>query len=165
MSQHPMSQHENQKHVTSLAQWIQWGVCACAFLPYALVALLIRIVIFRVFFLSAQTKVEDFAITPATFYLFQYEYALPIIPYKLAAYAGTLGEFAFSIMLLFGLATRFAALGLIVMTLIIQYVYPAAWWSVHVWWLLGLLVLVSKSGGMLSLDYLVKRMYDGSVKS
>ena len=160
-----MSQHSHQKNAFFLAQWIQWGICVCALLPYAFVALLIRFVIFRVFFLSAQTKVDDFSITPATFYLFQYEYALPIIPYKLAAYAGTIGEFAFSILLLVGLATRFAALGLIVMTLTIQYVYPEAWWSVHVWWLLGLLVLVSKGGGTLSLDYLVKRMFDSSPKS
>ena len=158
-----MSQNSRQKEFF-LVQWIRWGVCVCALLPYALVALAIRLVIFRVFFLSAQTKVDGFSITPATFYLFEYEYALPFIPYKLAAYAGTIGEFAFSILLFAGLATRFAALGLIVMTLTIQYVYPGAWWSVHVWWLLGLLVLVSKGGGALSLDCLAKRMFDSPLK-
>ena len=142
-----------------LVKWIRCGVCLCDMLPYSLVSLAIRLVIFRVFFLSALTKVEGFSITQATFYLFQYEYALPILPYKLAAYMGTLGEFAFSLLLLFGLATRFAALGLIAMTLTIQYVYPDAWWNVHVWWLLGLLVLVSKGGGKISLDCLVGRMF------
>ncbi|MCY4035564.1 MAG: DoxX family protein [Hyphomicrobiales bacterium] len=160
-----MSQNSQQKDNPFPVQLLQWGICACAFLPYALVALLIRFVIFRVFFFSAQTKIDGFSITPATFYLFQYEYALPIIPYKLAAYAGTIGEFALSILLLVGLATRFAAFGLIVMTLTIQYVYPDAWWSVHVWWLLVLLVLVSKGGGTLSLDYLLKDMFGSPSKS
>lgn len=143
--------HRNQS--SGLARWIRIGNCICAFLPYSLVALAIRLAIFRVFFLSAQTKVDGFSITPSTFYLFQHEYALPFIPYKLAAYMGTLGEFTLSILLLFGLATRFAAVGLIAMTLVIQYVYPSAWWSVHVWWLLGLLVLVSQGGGKVSFDY------------
>lgn len=140
---------------------IQAGIYLCALLPYSLVALAIRLVVFRVFFLSAQTKVDGFTITSATFYLFQYEYAIPVIPHKLAAYLGTLGEFTFSILLVIGLATRFAAVGLIIMTLVIQYVYPSAWWSVHVWWLIALLVLVSKGGGKFSLDYLVSRPFTG----
>lgn len=144
---------------------IQGCIYLCTLLPYSLVALAIRLVIFRVFFLSAQTKVDGFTITPSTFYLFEHEYSLPIIPFKLAAYMGTLGEFIFSILLVIGLATRFVAVGLIIMTLIIQYVYPTAWWSVHVWWLLALLVLVSKGGGILSVDYLLGRPFAGKSES
>ena len=140
-------------------RWIRAGNSICALLSYSLVALALRLIIFRVFFLSAQTKVDGFSITQSTFYLFQYEYALPFIPYKLAAYMGTLGEFGLSMLLLAGLATRFAAVGLIAMTLVIQYVYPSAWWSVHVWWLLVLLVLVSKGGGKISLDHLIGKMF------
>ena len=145
--------------------WIRIGNRICALLPYSLVALALRLMIFRVFFLSAQTKVDGFSIAPSTFYLFQYEYALPLIPHKLAAYMGTIGEFGLSLLLLAGLATRFAALGLIVMTLVIQYVYPSAWWSVHVWWLLVLLVLVSKGGGKISFDHLIGSMFAGKTRS
>ena len=148
-----------------LVRLVRTGNCLCALLPYSLVALAIRLAVVRVFFLSAQTKVDGFSITPATFFLFQHEYALPFIPYKLAAYMGTLGEFGLSILLAAGLATRFAAVGLIVMTLVIQYVYPSAWWSVHVWWLLGLLVLVSGGGGKISLDFLAGRMFANKARS
>ena len=154
----------HKKHALPV-RMVRAGNCLLALLPYSLVALAIRLVVFRVFFLSAQTKVDGFSITPATFYLFQYEYALPLIPYKLAAYMGTLGEFGLSLLLLAGLATRFAAAGLVVMTLVIQYVYPSAWWSLHVWWLLALLVLVSKGGGKISLDFLADKIFAGRPKA
>ena len=144
---------------------IRAGNRLLALLPYSLVALAIRLAVFRVFFMSAQTKVDGFSITPATFYLFQYEYALPFLPYKLAAYMGTLGEFGLSLLLVAGLATRFAAAGLVAMTLVIQYVYPSAWWSVHVWWLLALLVLVSGGGGKISLDFLADKLFAHKPKS
>ena len=154
----------HRKHALPV-RLVRGGNCLLALLPYSLVALALRLVIFRVFFLSAQTKVDGLSITPATFYLFQYEYALPFIPYKLAAYMGTLGEFGLSLLLALGLATRFAAAGLVVMTLVIQYVYPSAWWSLHVWWLLALLVLVSKGGGKISLDFLADKIFAGRPKA
>ena len=44
-----------------------------------------------------------------------------------------------------GFATRFAALGLLIMTALIQiYVMPEALWSVHVYWAAILLVLLSR---------------------
>ena len=57
-----------------------------------------------------------------------------------------------SLMILFGFLTRFAALGLVVMTLVIQYVYPDFWWSSHAYWLVILLYLVRNGGGQVSVD-------------
>ena len=59
-------------------------------------------------------------------------------------------------MLWLGLGTRFAALGLALMTLTIQlFVYPEAWVT-HGLWLSSLLVLVLQGPGRLSLDQLIR---------
>ena len=42
------------------------------------------------------------------------------------------------------------------MTLVIQFfVYPEAWWSVHIIWVALALVLITRGGGLFSLDKLV----------
>ncbi|MDE2339779.1 MAG: hypothetical protein KGL21_01755, partial [Alphaproteobacteria bacterium] len=52
-----------------------------------------------------------------------------------------------------GLFSRFAALGLVGMTLFIQFfVFPDAWWTVHSLWLGLLLTIVVRGGGVWSLD-------------
>ena len=44
------------------------------------------------------------------------------------------------------------------MTLVIQlFVYPEAWWSVHMIWVALALVLVVRGGGTLSLDQLLTK--------
>lgn len=134
-----------------------------ASIPEWIVNLAMRIVIFKVFWFSVQTKItgltiggQHFAfwnVTDNTFLLFDFEYGVPLIPTSLAAYAGTFGEFFLSLMILLGIATRFAALGLMIMTLVIQFfVYPDAWWTVHVYWVLPLLYLMKYGGGAVSLD-------------
>lgn len=137
-------------------------------IPEWFVNLAMRLVIFKVFWLSVQTKItgltiggQHFAfwnVTDSTFILFDFEYGIPLIPSELAAYLGTFGEFFLAIMILLGLMTRFAALGLLVMTMVIQFfVYPDAWWSVHVYWTIALLYLMRNGGGLLSLDHLLWR--------
>lgn len=55
-------------------------------------------------------------------------------------------------LLLVGLATRFAALALLGMTAVIQiFVYPDAY-ALHGTWAAGLLFLVAKGGGVVSVD-------------
>ena len=137
-----------------------------AAIPEWVVNLAMRLVIFKVFWFAVQTKIsgltiagQHFAfwnITDNTFLLFDFEYGIPYLPTTLSAYMGTFGEFFLSLMILFGLLTRFAALGLLVMTLVIQFfVYPDAWWSVHVYWVLPLLYLMKNGGGRLSIDRLL----------
>ena len=56
------------------------------------------------------------------------EYALPLIPPVAAAYAATISEHLFPVLLVLGLFTRASALALLGMTLVIQvFVYPDAW--------------------------------------
>jgi len=126
-----------------------------AHLPEALLLLVARLGIASVFFLSARTKVEGWlTITDSTYSLFATEYQLPLLSPNVAAHAATYAEHLLPILLVLGLFTRFAALGLLVMTLVIQvFVYPDAW-STHLSWAAILLPLIAKGGGPVSLDRL-----------
>jgi putative oxidoreductase len=126
-------------------------------LPRSLLLLVMRLGIAAIFFLSGRTKVEGwFTITDSAYELFEYEYALPLVPSELATVAATVSEHLFPILLVLGLCTRYAALGLLGMTLVIQlFVYPDAW-PTHLGWIGLLLPLVALGGGKISLDQLWK---------
>lgn len=106
-----------------------------------------------VFFKSGLTKLRDW---DSTLLLFEYEYAVPVLNFEVAAYLATFGEIMFPILLAVGLFGRKMALGLF----IINYVavisledMPAAALNEHIFWG-GLLVLVAVWGaGKLSLDH------------
>ena len=68
----------------------------------------------------------------------------------------TYGEFFLSIMILLGFFTRFAALGLFIMTMVIQFLaVPEAWWTLHVYWTLITVYLMKNGGGKISLDTII----------
>lgn len=120
--------------------------------PADLVQLAARVFVAWVFWLSARTKVDGFAIADSTWFLFEHEYALPLIPHALAAVMATLAEHILSLLLIAGLFTRFAAIGLLVMTAVIQiFVYPQAWVT-HGLWAACFLVLMARGPGRISLD-------------
>lgn len=123
--------------------------------PETLLALLARLAIAYTFWSSGRTKVDGLlSVTDTTKYLFAEEYQVPLIPPEFAAHMATYAEHLFPILLLLGLFTRFAALSLLLMTLVIQlFVYPDAW-NVHMWWALAMLYLVRTGAGDLSLDQL-----------
>jgi putative oxidoreductase len=126
---------------------------ASALLPDTLLLLVARFGIASVFFLSGRTKVEGvLTITDSTYELFRTEYALPLVPPEIVAVGATLSEHLFSILLILGLATRFSALALLLMTLTIEiFVYPDAW-PTHLSWAAILLPLIARGGGAWSLD-------------
>ncbi len=122
---------------------------------WAMPALALRLFPGWVFFASGRTKVEGLTIKPSTWFLFENEYALPLIPPHLAAVGATLAEHLLPVLLVLGLMTRGAALGLLAMTLVIQvFVYPGAW-ATHGLWAACLLALIAKGPGALSLDALL----------
>ena len=125
-------------------------------LPTSVYALMMRGAIFMVFWQSARQKVDGLlTLKPATFYLFQYEYALPLIPSDLAAYVATYCEHVFSVLILIGLATRLSAAALLVMTLVIQiFVYPSGW-PLHLMWASILVYLMARGAGRISADRLL----------
>ena len=118
-----------------------------------LVLLASRIGIAAVFFQSGRTKVEGWlTVTGNAVGLFRDEYRLPLVDPTLAAHAAAYAEHLLPLLLALGLGTRFAALGLLGMTLVIQtFVYPDAW-PTHLSWAAPLLLLAARGGGRVSLD-------------
>ena len=142
-------------------------------IPYSLIAFLARFSIAAVFWKSGQTKVEGFAIdlisgtfqlgapklAASTLPLFRSEYHVPLLSPEIAAPMAAFAEHFFPVLILMGFATRFSALALIGMTLVIQlFVYPDAYPTPGTWIAL-LLLLVAKGPGRLSIDHLIARRY------
>ena len=136
-------------------------------IPYTLIAFVARFSIAAVFWNSGQTKVQGLVInlvsgefelgwprlSESALALFQDEYKLPLVPPELAAPMAALAEHVLPLFLLIGLATRFSALALLGMTLVIQLlVYPGAY-ATHGTWAAVLLVLMARGPGMWSVDH------------
>lgn len=112
-----------------------------------------------IFWQSGQTKVDGFDINETAVFLFQEEYALPLIDPILAARLAAAAEHLFPILLVLGLASRFSAAALLGMTAVIQiFVYPDAW-PTHGTWAALLLIIVVKGPGKLSLDRILPSLW------
>ena len=135
-------------------------------LPDPAVSLFLRVFPALVFFQSGRTKVDGlFTIKDSTYFLFEYEYALPIVPHDIAVVLATVAEHVLPVLMIVGLATRFAALGLLGMTAVIQvFVYPDAWIT-HGLWAATLLAVVARGPGAWSLDRLLALDGAGTVQS
>ncbi len=125
-------------------------------IPYSFVALVARFAVASVFWRSGQTKVEGFfRLKDNTFFLFREEYMVPLLPPDVAAYLSTIAEHVFPVLLVVGLASRLSALGLLVMTAVIQtFVYPDGW-PEHILWVASLLLIIARGPGAISLDHLI----------
>ena len=121
-------------------------------LPLPLLQLLFRLAIAAVFLKGGLTKTANWMLTVQ---LFADEYQVPILSPEMAAMMSVTFEFGCSILLVLGLATRLATLPLLGMLAVIQtFVYPNAW-SDHLTWGSILLFLLTRGGGVLSLDWLL----------
>lgn len=131
---------------------------AARLLPQALQLLAARLAVAAIFFLSGRTKVEGwFTLKDSTIELFRYEYMLPLLPPELAAQLATCAEHALPLLLVVGLFTRSAALGLLGMTAVIQlFIYPQAW-PTHLSWAALLLPIIAHGPGPISLERLIRR--------
>ena len=123
----------------------------------SIIDLVIRLWVANVFWKSGLTKIATW---DSTLYLFEYEYAVPLIPTELAAILGTGVEITMPVLLAFGLGTRFSALVLFVFNVIAVVSYPTlndVGIKDHQYW--GLLLLVSffHGPGALSLDHFVSK--------
>lgn len=130
-------------------------------LPESLMLLFMRIVLAGVFWRSGQTKIAEgswFKISDSAYTLFETEYSGVPLPSHLAAVMATVSEHLFPVLLVFGLLTRFAALALLGMTLVIQiFVYPDAFWTEHSLWMAMQFALIVRGAGLFSLDALLAR--------
>jgi putative oxidoreductase len=128
-------------------------------IPYWIIALAARSFPAAMFWQSGQTKVECFHLKPSAIALFANEYRLPIIDPTVAAYLSAFGEHLLPVLLVLGVATRFAALGLLFMTAVIEiFVYPGAW-PTHGVWATCFLLLIARGPGEISFDHLITRHF------
>jgi len=152
---------------------VRGGIALLGRLPDWPLALLGRFAIAGIFWKSGQTKIEGLAIdivngefslgmprlSDSVVDLFRDEYKLPLVPPELAAPMAAMAEHIFPLLILIGLATRFSALALLVMTATIQFlVYPDAW-PTHGVWAAVLIYLAARGPGCVSLDHLIARRF------
>ena len=117
--------------------------------------LALRLYVATVFWKAGLVKIQSWS---STLYLFEYEYAVPLLPPTAAAYLGTGIELVFPVLLALGLAGRLAAAVLFVFNIMAVVSYPtlnAAGVADHQLWGLLLAVLVVRGPGVLSLDRLL----------
>ena len=139
--------------------WTLWAVASAALLY-------VRYWLAQPFWNSGQTKWDSFPfdLSDGAIFLFQWEYKLNLgftrldMPFPtLMAWMSGYAEIIFPVLLVLGLFTRVAALGLLGTTIIIQFVYPSAW-LIHGSWALAALILIVAGGGLVSLDTGVRRL-------
>jgi putative oxidoreductase len=144
-----------EQAIARMKRLLLMAVAPVELIPYAPIALAARIFPAAVFWQSGQTKVQGWTVTDTAAFLFREEYKLPLIDPVVAAYLAAFAEHFFPALLVVGLATRLAALALLLMTLVIQiFVYPGAW-PTHGTWIACFLVLVARGAGTISLDQLI----------
>ena len=125
----------------------------------------LRIALAVPFFKSGLTKWDGFlSLSPAATFLFEEEFKLHIFgqaydfPLPTAfAYLDSIAEIVLPVLLVIGLATRFSALGLLLMTGVIQLVVPEGWANFHLPWAGLALAIIALGPGALSLDRLLER--------
>jgi putative oxidoreductase len=141
----------------SLISRVEYGIAQCA--PMWLTSLVLRLGLAVPFWKSGLTKWDGFGkLSETPLLLFENEFKLNILgqqydyPFPvLMAYASSIAEIVLPILLVIGLLTRFAALGLLVMTLVIQLTFPDGW-PVHITWAAMALGVMYLGGQRLSAD-------------
>lgn len=124
--------------------------------PYALLAVPLRLAVATVFWNSAMAHLANWQ---TTLYLFGSDYKLPFLPPVVAAYMAISIELSTPVLLVTGFLTRLAALVLLGMTAVIEvFIYPQAW-PTHIQWAAMLLVLLCRGPGAWSVDHLVRRRF------
>lgn len=131
--------------------------------PVSIPLLVLRLAVAIPFWKSGLTKWDGFLqISKGAVYLFQEEFRIHLFgatfPYSFPtamAFLSSVGEIVFPLMLFFGLGTRFAALGILAMTAVIQLTIPDGWANFHLPWAAMALALITFGPGRISLDRLI----------
>jgi len=129
----------------------------------SLVQLVMRVALAMPFWKSGILKWTGFlqlSDTAVTLFTDEFMLHLPGGPYHypvpaVMAFLSGCGEITFPVLLVLGLATRFAALGLLFMTLIVELTVPDGW-PIHLTWAAMALGIMAWGPGRFSVDYLVR---------
>jgi putative oxidoreductase len=115
-----------------------------------------RIYVALVFFQSGMSKVENWGKTTQ---MFQEEWIIPYLTPNISALLATAGELVLPIMLMIGFFTRFAAMGLLCIAVVIEFVIFGgnAENVQHYYWMLIFALIVGYGGDKLSLDNFFKK--------
>ncbi len=138
-------------------------LCAAA-LP-SLVQLVLRFALATPFWRSGILKWDGFfrlSDTAVTLFTDEFMLHLPGGPYPfpapaVVAFLSGCAEITFPILLALGIATRFAALGLLFMTFIVELTVPDGW-PIHITWAAMALAIIAWGPGRISLDFLIRRV-------
>ena len=141
-------------------------------------------VLFQYFWQSAMTKFDGgpFSISEGAYYQMVPESAIDAVDWDIAAlpfhydlmvYVGSYGEVILPLLIILGLFTRIAAVGMIIFTIVLSYVDVAvheieagAWfdkasdamvYDQRSFWIFLFLVLAFKGAGYVSIDHILKR--------
>jgi len=136
---------------------------AFGLIPVWLPLLVLRLTLARPFFASGLTRWDGwFTLSFGAKILFAQEYKLHIfgseIPFpmpELVATMASTAEIVLPILLAFGFLTRWAALGLLCMTAVIQLTYPDGWENFHLYWAAIALAIMTFGPGAVSIDRLI----------
>lgn len=120
----------------------------------SLLLLVIRLWIADIFWKSGYLKISDF---DSALQLFTDEHPVPFLSPYFAAVSAIIFELGCSALLILGLATRFAALPLIIMTAVIQFTYLQH--TDHFYWAVLLFVLVIRGAGVFSADFVLGKLF------
>jgi len=135
-------------------------------LARVLAPIALRLALATPFFRSGLTRWDGFlSLSPSTAYLFEEEFKLHIFggqfsfPWPdLVAHVVATAEITLPILLVLGLATRFTALALLIMTGVIELVVPDGWANYHIHWAAEAIAIIALGAGPLSLDRAVQRL-------
>lgn len=111
------------------------------------------------FFRSGMTKIEDFETVVE---MFEEEWVIPLLSPQVAAVLATVGELVLPVLLILGFFTRFAAAGLFVMAVVIEFIVfkGSGEYTQHYYWMIIFALLVSYGGDKLSIDNLILKKRD-----
>ncbi len=127
--------------------------------PAPLLDLGLRLWVARVFWNSGLTKIQSW---DTTIMLFEYEYAVPLLPFKTAAILATGIEIAAPVLLVLGLGSRLSALVLFILNAVAAISYPdisPAGTQLHYLWGMLLAVTFFHGPGNLSIDHFLKKRF------
>jgi putative oxidoreductase len=127
-----------------------------------LVQLVLRIALAVPFWKSGMLKWHGFLQlndTAIDLFTDEFKLHLPGGPYPFPApavfaFLSACGEVTFPVLLVSGFATRFAAIGLLLMTCIIELTVPDGW-PIHITWAAMALGIAAWGPGLISVDYLL----------